>query len=137
MFRRLTAAQTSIVSTRAFACTPVVRAGGFTAFIKYAYKNNQLSSQLAPLPITQRGRLLGKWWRAMSPAEQAPYVKAGAQMKFTRKATKKSKKASSGIKRKPSAYNKFVATNSKRADIQKLPVRERMGAIAKLWKASQ
>ena len=126
MFRRIVA-QTVAVRARTFATTKVVRAGAFTAFIKKAYSDKAILAQLKDLPITQRGKVLGKLYRALPATEKAALAAAGKKIKYVRK--QKATKA----KRAPSAYNKFVKAKSALPAIKALPIRQRMAAIAKLW----
>ena len=128
MFRRIVA-QTVAVRARTFATTKVVRAGAFTAFIKKAYSDKAILAQLKDLPITQRGKVLGKLYRALPATEKAALAAAGKKIKFVRK----QKATKTGAKRAPSAYNKFVKAKSALPAIKALPIRQRMAAIAKLW----
>ena len=132
MFRTIAAGRVS-VAARCFSTTPVVRAGGFTAFIKYAYRSPALKKQLSKLPITKRGVLLGQKYNALPAVEKAKFVIAGSKIKVKRGGQRRR----SGGKRKLSAYNRFVRTASTKKEIKALPVKKRMAAIAKLWKKAQ
>ena len=126
MFRRAIASVCTVTGARSFATTPVARASGFTVFIKQAYKNKAMLKELSVLPITARGRLLGKKYRALPATEKKKLAAAASKIKVVRR--KKTTK-----KRALSAYNKFVRQASKSAAIKALPFNKRMAAIAKLW----
>ena len=128
MFRRI-AAQTVVVRARAFATTPIARAGAFTAFLKKSYSNRVTRAQLSKLPVAKRGKLLAKWYGALSLPEKSALTHAGRKIKIARKAAKKGGR----FGRKPTAYNRFVAAKAKTAAIRALPVGQRLAAIAKAW----
>jgi hypothetical protein len=111
----------------------------FAIFIK----KSKGDPSLAGLPITERGRELGNRWRNMPAADKDAIVQE-AKTTFVEakprknKRTSRKKKTLSGDgepkpKREPSAYNKFVTANY--PSEQHLPAKERLGEIAKLWKA--
>jgi hypothetical protein len=74
-----------------------------------------------------RPQRLGKIWRALSTADKAKLAAAGAKIKVHPR-VKAPKRP-----RKLSAYNKFVRANYSK--VKRLPHKQRLGAIAKLWKA--
>lgn len=92
--------------------------------------------KLKGLQVAERGKMTSKLYNALSPADKAALQKrAAAQPSHSRKA--KGPNAAKGEKKKsspraPSAYAKFVKDNIGR--FEKLPHRDRMTAVAKLWK---
>ena len=99
----------------------------FTAFMKHVYKTPKLKDQLSHMPIPKRGKLIGKWFRALPAAELAQLQKAGAKITWKRKVK--------GLKKvvKPTAYTKFIKKQMAAPAIKKLDTTKRFAAIAKLW----
>jgi hypothetical protein len=138
MFRRIVAQPTS-VRVRSFATTKIARAGAgystnnpYTAFIKKMAADKVLQAKLNKLPFAQRGKTLGKLYHALPPAEKAKLLQASKKIKVFRK-----NPANKGPKRAPSAYNKFVKAKFNSSELKALPMKKRMVAIGKLWKAQQ
>jgi hypothetical protein len=71
---------------RAFSTTaPKLALNSYAMFLKQRGKDKALKG----LGIPQRGKLLAKWYRALSPAEIAKLQKAGANVKTGPRKTKK------------------------------------------------
>ena len=93
---------------------------GFSLFLR----KTKGDPSLAGLPIAQRGRRLGKMWRALPASERA----ALSQKARVTKIAPKVKPA-----RKPHPFRQFIKKNySKVAD---LPPQQRLKALAKMYKA--
>ncbi len=130
MFRRvISRVRLAPLSARTFATTGISRASPFGLFMVNSYKDANILKQLNALPVTKRGKLLGKLYRALPVKERADLAARAKTIKFERKP--KAPK----VKRAPSAYNNFVKAKSVTPAIKALPFRQRMAAIAKLWKA--
>ena len=99
------------------------RPTSFGAFIKIHKK----SPVLAGLSIPQRGRALGKMWRAL-PAAQKKAIAAKAK-------TMPKMKARVRKQRKPTAYNLFVKKNMK--SVMHLKNTKRFAALSKMFKKAQ
>ncbi len=88
----------------------------------------QTKGQFTGIPATQRAKKLGSLYRNLSAADKAKLKAAGAKIKVVPRV--KAPKAP----RKLTAYNRFVKANY--GKVKNLPFSKRLGAIAKLWKAS-
>ncbi|KPI90558.1 Kinetoplast-associated protein 4 [Leptomonas seymouri] len=111
--------------------------GAYTLFM-IEQKNNP---KLKGLPISERGKMTSKLYKALSPNDKASLEKRAAAhppLKRKDKASKSAKAAKgakSGGQRAPSEYAKFVQANIGR--FERLPHLDRMKAVAKLWKQQQ
>jgi hypothetical protein len=108
--------------------------GAYTLFM-IEQKNNP---KLKGLQIAERGKLTSKLYKSLSPSDKAALEKrAAAHPSLKRKAAapKAAKGAQTGLPRSPTNYAKFVQANISR--FEKLPHRDRMKAVAKLWKQQQ
>ncbi|KAK7194081.1 kinetoplast-associated protein [Novymonas esmeraldas] len=107
---------------------------GAYAMFMIEQKNNP---KLKGLKIGDRGKTTSKLYKALSSSDKAALDKrAAAYTSFKRGgggAPKKTPKKSAT--RAPSAYAQFVQANIGR--FEKLPHRDRMKAVAKLWKQQQ
>ena len=107
-------------AARSFHATPVALASAFTVFVSAAYKNPAQKKELsAILPITKRGVLLGKWYRALSEEEKAKLAKAAKALPSKPKSTKKSR---------------FIARQLASKAIKALPKSEQASAVNRNWK---
>ena len=120
MLRRFLPTVAAPTAARAFHATPVALASAFTMFIKAAYKNPAQKKELsAILPVTKRGVLLGKWYRALSKEEVAKLTKAAKALPKKPNSTKKSR---------------FIARQMKSETIKALPKSEQASAVNRNWK---
>lgn len=111
--------------------------GSFSMFM-IEQKNHP---KLQGLAIADRGKMTSKLYKTLSPSEKAALEKRAAN--YVSKKPRKVKAQATGIDgaptakkakvtRAPSAYAMFVKSNIHKFD--KLPHRDRMSAVAKLWK---
>jgi len=119
--RRLAA----IGGCRAFSSTPIaLKVGAYSLFMI----ENKKNAALQGLKIAARGKATAKLYNALSVADRtALETRAAKHAGFKRHSAAPKKK------RAASPYNKFVAAKSKLPEIQKLPFKQRLSAIAKLW----
>ncbi|EPY33874.1 kinetoplast-associated protein [Strigomonas culicis] len=106
--------------------------GAYSMFMIEQKKN----PKLAGLAIGDRGRMLSKLYKQLSPHEKQKLdVRARAYVSSKPK-KEKTKRAVAEPKAKrtaaPSAYALFVKANIHK--FEKLPHRDRMAAVAQLWK---
>ena len=93
MLRRfLCSAVTAPTAARTFHATPVALASGFTEFLKQVYQNPKQKAELAPLPVTKRGKLIGTWYRALSDEQKTKLAATAKANGAKRKTAKKEKK---------------------------------------------
>ncbi|CCW63288.1 unnamed protein product [Phytomonas sp. EM1] len=106
--------------------------GAYSLFM-IEQKNNP---KLKGLPIAERGKMTSKMYKALSPQDRDLLGKrAAAHPSPTRSKKLKStstEKKKSKSPRKANAYMNFVKENMNK--FEKLPHRDRMKAVAKLWK---
>lgn len=142
MLRRVAATSVVKVSVPAQAVVTQQRnraLGSFGVFLGQCYKDPVRVKQLRKImPVTARGQLIGKWYRALPAKEIAKLKATGQKMKvYRKKATKVEKRAEmkkKGLIRPPSKYNKFVTKQNKtNKALKNLPIEKRMKKIAQLW----
>ena len=104
----------------------------FSLYLQQVYRNRVLRDVLDELPLTARGRMIGKWYRELPATVKAQLSKQAAHTKIQRR-----RKDAPKRKRKPSAYNVFLSKAIKKPAIKKLPMKKRFAAVAKLWRAQQ
>ncbi|KAH9578048.1 YABBY protein [Trypanosoma melophagium] len=117
-------------------CRSRLAIGAYSLFMM-EQKNNPA---LKGLPIAQRGKVTSKLYKALSPSERAELEKRAKAMpsrrtKQTKTKTKSVEKAAEKKRRPPSKYAQFVKVNLPK--YSQLPHRERLSAVAKLWKQQQ
>ncbi|KAF8291517.1 putative kinetoplast DNA-associated protein [Trypanosoma cruzi] len=112
-------------------CRSRLAIGAYALFMMEQKNNPALSG----LPISERGKMTSKLYKALAPAERAALEKrAKATPSPKRKKLKKNEKEQKP-KRKPSEYAQFVKANLPK--YSQLPNKERIAAVAKLWKQQQ
>ncbi|RNE98339.1 kinetoplast DNA-associated protein [Trypanosoma conorhini] len=114
-------------------CRSRLAIGAYALFMMEQKKNPALSG----LPIAQRGKMTSKLYKALAPAERAALEKRAKAMPSLKRA-KKPKAGAKGEekpKRAPSKYAQFVKANLPK--YSQLPSKERLAAVAKLWKQQQ
>ncbi|KAH9578119.1 hypothetical protein LSM04_005422 [Trypanosoma melophagium] len=112
-------------------CRSRLAIGAYSLFMM-EQKNNPA---LKGLPIAQRGKVTSKLYKALSPSERAELEKRAKAMPSRRTKQSKGKTLEKGAAKKrrpPSKYAKFVKDNM--AKFRHLPQKERLSAVAKLWK---
>ncbi|CBH16002.1 kinetoplast DNA-associated protein, putative [Trypanosoma brucei gambiense DAL972] len=108
--------------------------GTYSLFMK-EQKNNPA---LKGLPVAKRGQATAKLYRELSVTEREELAKrakaapSATRKKSVPKTKGKEKVTGGGGKRKASEYTEFVKSNISK--YSNLPQRERMTAVAKLWK---
>ena len=111
----------------------------FGVFLKQSYADPVRVKQLRRiLPVTARGKLIAKWYRALPTKEINKLKAAGQKMKvYRKKATKAEKKDAmrkKGLVRPPTKYQNFVKKQNKtNRALKNLPIEKRMKKIAQLW----
>lgn len=107
--------------------------GAYSMFM-VEQKNNP---KLKGLPIAERGKMTSKLYKSLSPHDMAALEKRAAAYQRTAKpkAAKAPKVKSPDAPRRSSPYTQFVKANIHKFD--QLPHRDRMKAVAKLWKQQQ
>ncbi|ORC85629.1 kinetoplast DNA-associated protein [Trypanosoma theileri] len=120
-------------------CRSRLAIGAYSLFMM-EQKNNPA---LKGLPIAQRGKVTSKLYKALSPSERTELEKRAKAMPSSRR-TKETKTKTVGKtadktaekKRRPlSKYAQFVKVNLPK--YSQLPHKERLAAVAKLWKQQQ
>ncbi|KEG05965.1 kinetoplast DNA-associated protein [Trypanosoma grayi] len=113
-------------------CRSRLAIGAYSLFM-VEQKNNPA---LKGLPVAQRGKVTSKLYKALAPAERAALEKrAKAMPSAKRTKTSKSKATGEKKKRAPSKYTEFVKANLPKYN--QLPHKERLAAVAKLWRQQQ
>ncbi|KAH9577999.1 hypothetical protein LSM04_002115 [Trypanosoma melophagium] len=115
-------------------CRSRLAIGAYSLFMM-EQKNNPA---LKGLPIPQRGKMTSKLYKALSPTQRAELEKRAKAMPSRRTKQSKGKTLEKGAAKKrrpPSKYAKFVKANLPK--YSQLPNRERLSAVAKLWKQQQ
>ncbi|KAG5490743.1 hypothetical protein JKF63_00865 [Porcisia hertigi] len=105
---------------------------GAYAMFMIEQKNNP---KLKGLAVAERGKMTSTLYKSLSPGDKAALDKrAAAYTSFGRKksSNKQSVNKKPRSERAPSLYAKFVKEHIGR--FEKLPHRDRMKAVAKLWK---
>ena len=91
MLRRFLSAGTAPTAVRTFCATPVALASGFSVFLKEVYSNPAQSEELKTIkPVSARGVLIGKWYRALSADDKAKLT-ATAKVQFSAGTARKKK----------------------------------------------
>ncbi|RNF08407.1 kinetoplast DNA-associated protein [Trypanosoma rangeli] len=114
-------------------CRSRLAIGAYALFMMEQKNNPALSG----LPVLQRGKVTSKLYKALAPAERAALEKRAKTMpspKRTKK-TKATTKSGEKPKRALTKYAQFVKANLPK--YSQLPNRERLAAVAKLWKQQQ
>ncbi|ORC85627.1 kinetoplast DNA-associated protein [Trypanosoma theileri] len=109
-------------------CCSRLAIGAYSLFMM-EQKNNPA---LKGLPIGQRGKMTAKLYKALSPSERTELEKRAKAMPSRRRAKTK---AVEKKRRTPSKYAQFVKVNLPK--YSQLPNKERLNAVAKLWKQQQ
>ena len=122
MLRRFLSAVAAPTAARTFHATPVALASSFSMFIQQVYKNPAQKKELsAIMPVTKRGQLIGKWYRALSAEDKATLAKTAKTLPSVKVSTKKSR---------------FFARQLTNKAIKALPKDEQASAIRRNWKKS-
>ena len=123
MLRRFLSAVATPNAARAFSTTPInLAVGPYVVFVKQVYENAAQKKELSALGgqagIGKRGKLIAKWYKALSAEDKAKLVKTANATKASKKSTKK---------------GRFLATKLASKAIKALPKNEQEAAVRRLW----
>ena len=133
MFRRLTSCASAAQQRTICTSAPRLGVAPYSLYLKKVYASPATRKLLSGMSVPQAGKTIAKWYRGL-PEEHKLKLKYEAK-RITAPKRKSKKPARTTPKRKPSAYNKFVAAQSKK--MTHLPPSMRIKAIAKLWKKAK
>lgn len=106
--------------------------GAYSLFMREQKSN----PKLAGLAIGDRGKMLAKMYKNLSPAEMTSLQNRASKIPTPERKSKKVKAdGTPKKKRAPGKYAAFVKANI--GKFEKLPHLQRMSAVAKLWKAQK
>ncbi|CAD2213195.1 kinetoplast-associated protein [Angomonas deanei] len=114
-----------------FRVAPIRLAIGAYSMFMVEQKNNP---KLKGLPVAERGRMTAKLYKSLSPAEKEKLTVRALNYVSKKPAKEKKEKKAKAAKgtRAAGPYALFVKNNISK--FEKLPHRDRMKAVAKLWK---
>ena len=123
MLRRLLSAVATPNAARAFSATPMTLAtlNPYAVFLQQVYKNAAQKKELALVGqggIGKRGKLIAKWYKALSAEDKAKLVK-------TAKATTK--------KPYSTKRGRFIARQLKSKLVKALPKSEQLKTVQRNW----
>jgi len=97
----------------------------YGAFLKASAKDKALKKELIGLSIGQRGKALGKKWRALDAKTKSKYTKSASKIKVSVRVRRP-------FTRKTNSFNTFLVKNFNK--VRALPFNRRMKAVAALYK---